>query len=152
MFTTACHFFFSFSMPSLSTSSHPTHLTYFLIMSFHPRLCLLSWPFPSGLSTKILHAFPCPSIRVIFPTRLSCLSLINRIVFGKDRKSRGTRWRSRLRHCVTNRKVAGLITDGVIGIFHGHNPSDRTMALGLTQPVTEMSNRNISWWVKAADA
>jgi hypothetical protein len=34
----------------------------------------------------------------------------------------------------------------------GYNPSDRTKALGLTQPLTEMSTRNISWWVKAADA
>ena len=25
--------------------------------------------------------------------------------------------------CATNRKVAGSIPDGVIGIFHGHNPS-----------------------------
>ena len=30
-----------------------------------------------------------------------------------------------LRCCATNRKVAGSIPDGVIGIFHGHNPSDR---------------------------
>jgi hypothetical protein len=28
-----------------------------------------------------------------------------------------TRWRSWLRHCATNRKVAVLIHDGVIGIF-----------------------------------
>ena len=39
--------------------------------------------------------------------------------------------------CATNRKVAGSIPDGVIGIFHWHNPSDRTMALGSTQPLTE---------------
>jgi hypothetical protein len=45
----------------------------------------------------------------------------------------------------TNRKVAGSIPDGVIGIFHWHNPSDRTMALGSTQPLTEMSTRSISW-------
>jgi hypothetical protein len=32
------------------------------------------------------------------------------------------------------------------------NPSARTMSLGSTQPVTEMSTRNISWGVKAADA
>jgi len=32
--------------------------------------------------------------------------------------------------CVTSRKVAGSIPDGVIGIFHSHNPSGRTMALG----------------------
>jgi hypothetical protein len=45
-----------------------------------------------------------------------------------------------------------LIPDGVIGIFRLYNPSDRTMALGLTQPLTEMSTRNISWGVKAAGA
>jgi hypothetical protein len=50
-----------------------------------------------------------------------------------------------LRHCATNRKVAGSIPDGVIGIFHSHNPSGRTMALGSTQPLTEMSTRDISW-------
>jgi len=55
------------------------------------------------------------------------------------------RWRSWLRHCATSRKVAGSIPDGVIGFFHWHNPSGRTMALGLTQPLTEMSTRNISW-------
>ena len=50
-----------------------------------------------------------------------------------------------LRCCATNQKVAGSIPDGVIGIFHPHNPSDRTMALGSTQPLTEMSTRRISW-------
>jgi hypothetical protein len=43
-----------------------------------------------------------------------------------------------LRHCATNRKVTGSIPDGVIGIFHSHNPSVRTTALGLTQSPTEM--------------
>ena len=51
------------------------------------------------------------------------------------------RW---LRHCATNRKVTGSIPY-VIGIFHWHSPSGRTVALGLTQPLTEMSTRNISW-------
>jgi len=64
----------------------------------------------------------------------------------------GTRWHSWLRHCATNLKVAGSIPDAVTGIFHCHNPSGHTMALGLTQPVTEMSIRNISWGVKAAGA
>ena len=49
-----------------------------------------------------------------------------------------------LRCCATNRQVAGSIPDGVIAIFHWHNPSDRTMALGSTQPLTEMSTRRIS--------
>ena len=38
----------------------------------------------------------------------------------------------RLRHCATSRKVAG-------SIFHWHNPSGRTMALGSTQPLTEIN-------------
>jgi len=36
--------------------------------------------------------------------------------------------------------------------FDWHNPSGCTMALGLTQPLTEMSTRNISWGVKVAGA
>ena len=50
-----------------------------------------------------------------------------------------------LRCCATNRKVASSIPDGVIGIFHWHNLSDRTMVLGSTQPLTENSTRRISW-------
>jgi hypothetical protein len=50
-----------------------------------------------------------------------------------------------LKHCPTNRKVAGSIPGGVNGIFHWHNPFGRTMALGSTQPLIEMSTRNISW-------
>jgi len=52
----------------------------------------------------------------------------------------------------TSQKVTGSIPDGVIENFHWHNPSGCTMALGLTQPLTEMSTRNISWGVKAAGA
>jgi len=63
----------------------------------------------------------------------------------------GTRWRSWLRHCATSQKVASSIPDGVIGIFHWHNPSGRTKALGSTQTLTEISTRNISWGVKADD-
>jgi hypothetical protein len=61
-----------------------------------------------------------------------------------------TLWRSWLRHCATIRNFAGSIPDGVAGVSHWHNPSDHTMSLGSTQPVTEMSTTNISWGVKAA--
>jgi len=44
----------------------------------------------------------------------------------------------------TSGDVAGTIPDGVTGIFHWPNPSGRIMALGSTQPPTEMSTRNIS--------
>ena len=51
-----------------------------------------------------------------------------------------------------NRKVAGSISEGATGKFHWYNPSGRTMALGSTQPLTEMSTENISWGVNAAGA
>jgi hypothetical protein len=52
------------------------------------------------------------------------------------------RWRSWLRHSATSLNIAGSIPDGVITIFHWHNPSGRTMALGSTQPLAEMSTTN----------
>jgi hypothetical protein len=48
-------------------------------------------------------------------------------------------------HFATTRKAASSIPDGVIGIFHWHDLSGSNMALGLTQPSTEISIRNISW-------
>ena len=44
-----------------------------------------------------------------------------------------------LRQYPTIRHVVDSIPDGVIGIFQLHHPSGRTMALGSTQPLTEMS-------------
>jgi hypothetical protein len=41
------------------------------------------------------------------------------------------------------RKVAGFISDEVVGFFDLSNPSSRTIAQGLTQPLTEMSTRNL---------
>ena len=46
----------------------------------------------------------------------------------------------------------GVIPDAVIGTFHWHNPSGRTMVLESTQPLTEMITSNIFWGVKAAGA
>ena len=39
----------------------------------------------------------------------------------------------------TSRKATGSICDGVIGIVYLHNPSGRTVALGSTQPLAEVS-------------
>jgi hypothetical protein len=50
-----------------------------------------------------------------------------------------------LRYCATNQKFAGSIPDGVMEFFIDINPSDRTMVLGSTQPLTEMSTRSFSW-------
>jgi hypothetical protein len=58
---------------------------------------------------------------------------------------RGTAMAHWLRCCASNRKVAGSIPAGVNGFFIDVKPSDRTMALGSTQPLTEMSTASISW-------
>jgi hypothetical protein len=44
-----------------------------------------------------------------------------------------------MRHYTISRKVAGSIPDEVSGLFNLSNSSSRIMALGLTQPLIEMS-------------
>jgi hypothetical protein len=51
--------------------------------------------------------------------------------------------RSWLRHYAVNKKVVGSIPDEVIRFFSWRNPPSRTMALGSTQPLTEMSTWNL---------
>jgi len=64
--------------------------------------------------------------------KISCNKLLCLIGFipCMNNKLGGTRWRSWLRHCATNWKVACSIPDGVIGFFNSRNPSGPTMALG----------------------
>jgi hypothetical protein len=52
----------------------------------------------------------------------------------------------------TNRKVVESIPDGIIGIFHRHNPFGRTMALWLTQPPNRNEYQEYFLGVKAAGA
>jgi hypothetical protein len=82
------------------------------------------------------------------PTLLA-LPLLSAVIFLIYLIYIGMQWPSWLRHCTTSRNM-GSIPDGVIGIFHRHNRSGHTMALGSTQPLTEMSTRNIFWGAKAA--
>jgi hypothetical protein len=42
----------------------------------------------------------------------------------------------------TRRKVAGSIPDKLLRFFNWPNLASRTMAVGSTQPLTEMSTRN----------
>jgi hypothetical protein len=52
-------------------------------------------------------------------------------------------YRSWLRHYATTWKVASSIPDEVIGFFNLPNPSCRTTLLELTEPLKEMSARNL---------
>jgi hypothetical protein len=55
------------------------------------------------------------------------------------------RQRSWVRHYARSRKVTGSIHIQVIGFsFNLPNSSSRTMALGSTQPLTEMKIRNLA--------
>jgi hypothetical protein len=62
----------------------------------------------------------------------------------------GTSWRSWLRQCAAERKLASSVPTASMG-FLIDNPA-RTMALGSTQPLTEISNMNTFLGVKAAGA
>jgi hypothetical protein len=42
-----------------------------------------------------------------------------------------------------SRKFEGSIPDGVIRFFNWPNPSSRTVTMGSTQPLTEMSTRDL---------
>jgi hypothetical protein len=46
-------------------------------------------------------------------------------------------------HYGTSRKVSGSIPDEIIGFFNWPNPSSRTMSLESTQPLREMSTRDL---------
>ena len=55
--------------------------------------------------------------------------------------SGGTQRRCWFNNCATIRKVAVSIPDGLTGIFHWHNPSGHTMALGWTQHLQSKGGR-----------
>jgi len=106
-----------------------------------PILIRINLPFRLGLSISFLFqishiqlcvyifSFPwCGTWATSSPMLFPALYLVNTAV---------AQW---LRCCATNRKVAGSIPASVSGF-----PSDRTMALGSTHPLTEMSTRSISW-------
>jgi hypothetical protein len=59
---------------------------------------------------------------------------------NQHQKSIPLRW---LRQYATSQKVVGSNSGEVIGFLIRHHPSRRTMTLGLTQPLTEMSARNL---------
>jgi len=66
-----------------STTSHPVFLRLTLILSSHLRLGLLSGLLPSGLPTKIFHAFLISSKRAACPAHHILLDLIILIIISK---------------------------------------------------------------------
>ena len=114
----------------------------------------MEWITINWTQHKIQHASKLNIILYILKSATPCLcqakilpdSVAYKSLFVAVHINMGTAVAQWLRCCATNRKVAaGSIPDGVIGIFPWHNPSDRTMTLGSTHPLTEMSIRSISW-------
>jgi hypothetical protein len=68
----------------------------------------------------------------------------------------GTQYCNWLRHYATSWKVTGSIPNEVIEFFNWRNPSSCSMALGSTQPLTEMSTSNLpgdkGWPAPKADS
>jgi hypothetical protein len=95
--------------------------------------------------TTLWHFRNCSIWLILFRPPVLMPRFVIDFVFRK-----GLHWCLWLRHCATSCKFAGSIPDGVIGISHWHDPSGRTMALGLTNPQTGMITTGIYWGVKAA--
>ena len=118
-------------------------------LRIHPdwRHCYVITQGSAGMSTLrcLLVQVETPT-QIEIPTRATVMIQRNKTtVRGKSEWYVKELGGARLRHYATNRQVASSIPDGVIGIFQWHNSSGRTMALGSTQPLTEMSTRCISW-------
>jgi hypothetical protein len=93
-----------------------------------PKQIQLHWTHVISVSWSQSHIYHCQwlSCRKSFEGQTSRFKLATLYLRGHA----VAQW---LRHCATNQKIAGSIPDGVIGIFHWHNPSGSTMALGSTQ-------------------
>jgi hypothetical protein len=110
-----------------------THLVSKHVKKSSPITALnMPWGFQEGWGSQISRQSAHEGGKVVSPTHRSLLPL--RKYSWYSFLLGATRWGSWMRHCTTSRKVAGLITDNIIGIF----PSGRTVAPG----VDSASNRN----------
>jgi hypothetical protein len=73
-------------------------------------------------------------------------------MMGGQETMEGTAVAQWLRYCASNWKVAGSIADGVIGFFRWHNPSNRTMSLGVDSASNKCEYQEYFLGVKAAGA
>jgi len=119
-----------------------------VFLCYFASLLFLAWSLHLSWDAPLYADFLCDKESVLDVAVKGRLSVLRVTVLVCWR----TQWCRWLRHRTTSQKVAGLIPDVVIGIFHWCNPSGCTMALGSTQPVTEMSTRGICWGVEGVEA
>jgi hypothetical protein len=106
----------------------------------------LSLPRPRTRPQNLNLPFVCYCL--LYNIRFSQLSSVTVDHLLNSQKSRydkllKTAWRRWSRLCTTSRKVAGSVPDMVIEIFHWLAYSGHTVTLEATQPLTDMSVRDI---------
>jgi hypothetical protein len=88
------------------------------------------------------------SVRMCYVSTAACIHkdtdksihILGEMFFFVIFKHRNTNKLKQTRNSIA---VAGSTPDEFIGFFNSPNPSSRTMELGSTQPLTEMSTRNL---------
>jgi hypothetical protein len=127
----------------------------------HRKLYLCLPVLPASSSLLLLPSSPLPQpgmfhlLWVLQKMNFTFLLWVDKIIVWKHIPLwilRDRQWHSWLRNCTTSQKVTDLFPSGVFGIFHWHNTSGCPMALGSTEPLTEISTRKIFWRVKATSA
>jgi len=116
----------------VTSSGHSSYI----LLSYYRSACFWQLIWPACCHTKSCCVQPAPRCHIC----KLCMCYKNTIILAARYTTRGS----------TVVKVLCYKSEGrwfdpswCQWIFHWHNPSDRTMALGSTQPPTEMSTRSI---------
>jgi hypothetical protein len=83
---------------------------------------------------------------------LHCPMIPSILIFGCIIRKQGQAVKQLVQALRYQTEGRGFDSRNAIGIFHWHNPTGPSLALGPTQPLADMSTKNISWEVKEAGA
>jgi hypothetical protein len=147
VFARALHWSLASSRSVQSIPSYPVSLRSILILFTHLRLGLPTGLFPSDFATNILYAFIFSPIHAIFHAHLilfltwGLTGILNFKMYKCVSGSRGSvvGWGTMPQTGKSRVRIPRRSLD----FFNLPNPSSRTMTLGSTQPLIEMSTRNL---------
>jgi hypothetical protein len=132
-----------------SSERFPLAHTVIPILNYRSSSNFTLWPRKSDHRSLL---FFCVNYPAQLQQHQVCLTVA--LLLKRDWEPTGYKWRttrhhfhcyrSWLRHYATSRNITGSFPDEVIGFVNWLNPSSCTMTLGSTQPLTEMSTRNLS--------
>jgi hypothetical protein len=119
---------------SSGSCSAGEHVTYIFLGVYLPCYYMLSRDNSVTHSDWLLTSIPGLILGTMSETALNSINLI---LNGY----RGTRQRSLFVHYATSHEVSGSIPNKVIVVVNSSNPFSRTVTLGSTQPLREMSTK-----------